>query len=92
MKTSFLLSFCAKHLQVRFSDHPNYRALNMFALTGQLFKTADFAVVIGCFKTTLNIKFANYFSVPFCLNILGDVQKALFGSCDILFILFNQYR
>ena len=61
----------------------------MFALTGQLFKTADFAVVIGCFKTTLIIKFANFISFPFCLNILGDVQNALFGSCDIL---FNQYR
>ena len=27
----------------------------------------------------LNIKFANFISFPFCLNILGDVQKALFG-------------
>ena len=91
-KTSFLLPFCAKHVQVRFSDHSNYGSFNMLALTGQLFKTAHFAVVNTSFLINLNINLLTLF-FSFYLNTLGYVPAKFnfYGLCDILFIVFIQY-
>ena len=70
-KTSFPLPFHAKYVQIRFSDHSNSLASDMFPQTSRLVTAADFAVVITWFKINLNIKFANFIFSSFCLNILG---------------------